>query len=159
MRLLLLLLLASPLAAAPVDQTVAFGHLLQFEGWKLRPYRDGPGWSVGLGHSLTSHHEPVKKTYTDAECRALYAADFQSAIRGCRIAFKGFDDLPAEVQLAILNVAWTCGPTGLMRFTNLRFAVAHRAWSVAAVEVAQSKWARQVSPDRRLAVIQAFQRQ
>ncbi len=154
MRLLLLLFLASPLAAEPVDAVSVWGHLAQWEGWRLTPYRDGKtGWSVGLGHSLTAHAEPVKPHYTDAECRALYSRDLETARRGCRAAFKRFDDLPAEVQLVCLGLAWTCGNEGLMRFKQFRFAIDHRAWNAAATELSLSRWRYQVSRDRYEAAI------
>ncbi len=159
MRLLLLLLLASPLAAAPVAPNVAFNHLRVYEGWRLKPYRDGNGWSVGLGHSLTSHHEPVKPTYTDAECRALFTRDLETSRRGCRAAFKGFDDLPADVQLVCISLQWCVGNAGLIRFEQFRFAINHRMWNGAAMELAQSRFARQVSRDRLAAMVRVLRAQ
>ena len=74
--------------------------------------------------------------------------DISSSIDSCRAAIEGFDRLPDEVQLVCLNLAFTAGRNGLMRFTSLRRALGYRAFNSAATELRLSRWYGQVSPSR-----------
>ena len=146
----------SRLAGAPLDAGQTFVYLLQFEGYKLTPYKDRSSMSVGLGHNLTARGQPVRP-YTDEECRAFFAADFADALRICRACVTDFDSLPLKAQEACISIEWTVGPTGFTRWKDLRFALSHRQWEVAAVEVGLSKWYKTQPAERVNAVIRAFQ--
>ncbi len=157
MRLLLLLLLASPLARAQLityDQGVAY--LTRWEGYRLRPYRDGNAWAVGVGHNLTARGEAVKPLYTAAEVRVLFTRDFAVARETCEQSIVGFATLPLEVQQVCLAVAFGTGRTGFARFKGFRLAVGRHAWNAAATELSVSKWARQVSRERADTAIQTL---
>lgn len=151
-RLLAMLVAVIPLAghSAPVKDADVLAVMKLSEGYRLVPYADGPRgtYSVGVGHNLTAHREPVLARYTEPEVLALFAKDLANARRICRKGVEDFDGLPEAVQLVALHVAWSCGPTGFMRFKDLRRSLSYRAYNAAAVSLRQSKWARQVSAAR-----------
>jgi hypothetical protein len=153
MRLLLALLCAATAYAAPVSTDHAYADLVRWEGHKLVPYRDQDGWSVGVGHALTMHGEPVKRSYTRAEVYQLFLHDFAVSKEVCRAGIRDFDRLPEDVQLVALGLAWGVGPTGFMRFRSFRLALSYRAYEAAVTELATSRWARQVSAARLNAAI------
>lgn len=146
------LLAAAPAAsAAPVTYAAIREDLIRWEGWRTRPYRDGAkGWSVGVGHSLSSHREIGRwdRPYTTHEIEQLLARDIAAAWDSCRAGIERFDDLPAEIQLVALGLAFTCGRTGFTRWVNLRRAASYRAYGAMAVELADSRWRTQVSAER-----------
>jgi hypothetical protein len=53
-----------------------------------------------------------------------------------RTIFPGFDDWPADAQLAVLSMAWGLGPDGLRppKYPKLRQAIGMRTWFTAARE-------------------------
>ena len=150
--LLALLAALCPLTgcAVPVTEGAIRAHLVQWEGYRLTAYRDGPrGWSVGIGHSLTSNMEKVKRSaYTRAEIERFWAEDCSWAWDACRGGVERFDDLPQDIQLITLGVAFTCGRTGFARFVSFRRALGWRAFDLAATELATSRWYAQVSAAR-----------
>lgn len=139
---------AAPTQADSLSPTTVELHLRRFEGYRTVPYRDGPSWSVGVGHNLSAHREPVKARYTDVEIRRFLLADTAAALDACRLGVTGFDDLPVEVQLVCIDLAFTTGSTGFQRWGNLRLALGRRAYSSAAIELTLSRWWRQVSAER-----------
>ncbi len=146
----LLLLLVFPLAAREpaVDYRAS---LTQWEGLRLKPYRDPilRDWIVGVGHSLTAHHQAVKPLYTRDEVSDLFDHDLADALHAARRLVVGFDEMPDGARLVTIHLIWSCGAVGFERFVNLRRALSKGAFNAASVELATSKWARQVSPFRR----------
>lgn len=151
MRCLLFVVLclcATITRAAPVFIDRAWREMVKWEGNKTTPYRDAGGWSVGVGHNLTAHGQPVKSAYTRAEVYQLFLHDLAVSLEAARAGVRDFDDLPQDVQLVVLGVIWGVGPTGFTRFHSFRLALSYRAYSSATTELASSKWARQVSAAR-----------
>lgn len=151
LRLLAILALVAPAPsalAAPVTLDQARAFLVQFEGYRLVPYRDGAHISVGIGHNLTVHGERVKSRYTALEVERMFRRDLVWALDACRAGVRDFDDLPERVQLVALGVCWTVGRTGFHRFTNFRRALSYRAYNSAAHELSRTPWARQVGEHR-----------
>lgn len=134
----------------PSDYAFYRDHLVAYEGYRTRPYRDGDGWSVGIGHSLTQHREAAiwTRPYTAAEIEALYARDISWTLDACRRGVAHFDDLPPAVRQVCVGVAFTVGRTGFDHFVSFRLALSYRAYDAAAVELNRSRWADQVSPAR-----------
>jgi GH24 family phage-related lysozyme (muramidase) len=146
--MLLALFCAVSSYAAPVTTERAWVELVRWEGLRLVPYRDADGWSVGVGHALTRHGEPVRRRYTSTEVRGLFYHDLAVSLEACRAGVTDFDALPEEVQLVALNVAWSVGPEGFLAFKDLRRALSHRAYTAASVSLYLSRWYQQTSPSR-----------
>ncbi len=140
--LAILLCLAARLAAAPLDTDRVYSAMVLWEGHRLVPYKDQDGWSVGVGHSLTTHAEPVRRSYSRAEVYQLFLRDYAVSLEAARAGVIDFDELSEEVRITVLGIIWTVGPTGFMRFKDLRVALSRRAWSAACVSLYLSKWYR-----------------
>lgn len=146
-------------AAAPVTLSQIRAHLTQWEGYSLVPYRDGVNsWSVGVGHSLSANCEPVKARYSPAEVESLLLRDIAWSLDACRQGIRAFDELPERVQLVAIGVAFGVGRTGFDRFRSFRLGLSMRAFNGAAHELATSRWATQVSPQRRQHYVQTLLR-
>lgn len=148
-----LLLAASAQAAPPLG--VIRDYLVRWEGYRLTPYKDRGHWSVGVGHNLTVNREPVRR-YSAAEVETLLWRDVSWALDVCRAGVTDFDDLPHDVQLVCIGLAFGVGRVGFMRFTNLRRALSWRAYHAASQELGLSKWYTQVSPARARAARQVL---
>ena len=145
---LALLSFVPSLGAAP-SLGIIRESLIKWEGYRLTPYKDGRATCVGVGHNLTARREKAKPRYTALEVERFLLRDIAAALDTCRAAVDRFDGLPDDVQLVCINVAFTCGRSGFMRFTNLRRALKYRAYELAASELGHSLWYRsQVSPAR-----------
>ena len=134
--------------AAPITYAEARDYLVQWEGYRTTPYRDGPGYSVGIGHSLTANGEIPRARYTAVQIERYFAADLSWALDACRAGIRDFDELPKRVQLVALSVAFTTGRTGFHRFSGFRRALSWRAYEAAAAELSHSFWRNQVSASR-----------
>jgi len=149
--LYLAILFSSSLGAAPSVAAIR-ENLIKWEGYRLTPYHDPSNravWCVGVGHSLTAHRERVKPRYTTHEIERFLLRDIATSLDTCRVAVERFDDLPDDVQLVCINVAFSCGRAGFMRFVNLRRALRYRAYELAASELGHSLWyQKQVAPAR-----------
>ncbi len=128
---------------------VAWSELIRWEGHSLTPYRDGAGYSVGVGHSLSAHAEPVKARYTQTEVWALFLADLSWSLDSCRSGIRDFDSLPRDIQLVALGLAWNVGRTGFARFHDFRVALSYRSYESAAFALQTSRWYQQ-APARRV---------
>ncbi len=146
--LLLALACVASACAAPLNTDLVMVEMTLWEGHRLTPYPDAGGWSVGIGHSLTQHGEPVKRTYTRLEVRQLFYHDLAVAYEAARAGVSDFDDLPDDVRLLTLGVIWGVGPTGFERFRAFRLALSYRSYDLAANELGLSRWYQQVSPRR-----------
>lgn len=148
---LLCALVLPPAIAQPASLTSPDyrASLARFEGVRKTPYREKNGnWSVGIGHNLTAHREPVKSSYTSNEITLLFDRDLAAALRAARLLVNGFDDLPNPAKEVVVHLIFQCGPTGFAKFKELRFALSRRAFNAAATELWDSKWFRQTPASR-----------
>lgn len=152
---LLAALVATHLYATPVSPDAMRAYLIRYEGYRLTPYRDGNHWAVGVGHSLTAHRQAVR-AYSRVEVERFLWTDLSWSLDACRRGVRDFDDLPHEVQLLCVGVAFTVGRTGFERFRQFRLALSHRAYNAAAHELRWSKWFTQVSAARANAAVRVL---
>lgn len=149
-RLLIGLLLFWTLARGLRGQTVeqARAYLLPFEGRTNTVVTRSNGERVvGIGHNV-AFDPTVKTRYTDTEIEQLFVRDYVIALGACRRGIKRFDELPLDVRLVCISLAFNVGPTGFQRFRYFRAAVGARFWEGAVTELRTSKWATQVQPRR-----------
>lgn len=146
--ILLFFFILAAASAAPLNTERVFASMVRWEGYRTVPYKDGDGWSVGVGHALIMHGEPVKRTYSRAEVYQFFIHDYAVSLEACRNGIRDFDDLPEAAKLVTLNLVWGVGPTGFRRFKDFRFALSHRMWNTSANELGLSRWFHQISPDR-----------
>lgn len=143
------LLMIEPKASGTPSEQTFLNHLREHEGYRLIPYKDRKGTiSVGIGHNLTAHGEQPKTVYSAAEVARYFRADLKVALTAARAGVKDFDTFTDHVQLVVVGVAFSCGPTGFKAFERFRAALSDRDYLRAAVELENSQWATQVSEER-----------
>ncbi len=115
------------------------------EGLRLIPYKDTVGrWTVGYGHNLDAHGDPVPECISPQQAEDWLEADVARAERACSLLVPGWEDLD-EVRRAVLtDMCFNLGAAGLVKFVNLLKAVKERNWGAAAMAMFNSRWAVQV---------------
>ncbi len=112
--------------------------LIRHEGLRLKPYEDSEGiLTIGVGRNL----EDVG--LSDAEVMFLLGNDIEIVLRQCR-TFPWWNSLNQERQDVIANMVFNLG---LPRFKGFKKTIAFIEagdYQSAAVEMLDSKWARQV---------------
>lgn len=118
-------------------------ELIRDEGLRLEVYKDSVGlWTIGVGHLLG----PDKRMsiITRAEATALLDWDIESAWDLAeRLVPGAFDQGHESRERALVNMAFNLG-SRLGQFKKFLAAVEKHDWSLAAVEMMDSKWAKQV---------------
>jgi len=119
------------------------------EGVLYKVYLDPLGLKTcGIGH-LCLEGEPEFDMEPDEpvsaeRVEALFEKDMKTAIGDARQIVSGFDDLPDEVQLVLVEMAFNLGAPRLSKFKRMIRHVNERRFADAAVEMMDSKWARQL---------------
>ena len=107
--------------------------------------------TVGVGH-LIREHDPehgldVGTKVDDERVTELFEADLYTCVAETKLLYPQFEELPAEAQKILCNMMFNLGRPRLSKFIKMREHVNNRAWSDAADEMLDSKWAKQV-PNR-----------
>jgi GH24 family phage-related lysozyme (muramidase) len=122
------------------------------EGVKYEIYLDHLDLKTcGVGH-LCRKGEPeydmeVGTPVSEERVAELFEKDIGWTMNDCLKLLPDFDMLPEEVRLIVANMMFNMGINRLGMFKRLLAAIESREWQKAAVEMADSKWARQV-PNR-----------
>ena len=128
------------------------------EGVKNEIYLDHLGLpTCGVGHLIREsdpEHGLEVGTYIDDErVNELFDQDMQTTLIECGHLYPNFDNLPDEAQKIIANMMFNLGRPRLSKFIKMREHVNNGAWSDAANEMLDSRWAKQV-PNRANRLIQ-----
>ena len=122
------------------------------EGVKYEIYLDHLDLKTcGVGH-LCRKGEPeydmeVGTPVSEERVAELFEKDIGWTMNDCLRLLPDFDMLPEQVRLIFANMMFNMGINRLGMFKRLLAAIESREWQKAAVEMADSKWARQV-PNR-----------
>mgnify|MGYP003632221806 FL=1 len=120
--------------------------------------------TVGIGHKILDtdpdknleiyginwEKVPKDQHITEHRCYVLFQEDVQKAISGCMNIYDSWEELPKELQHILINMAFQLGQRGLSRFKNMKAAVEDQNWTLAAVEMMDSRWAEHQTPERAL---------
>jgi len=115
--------------------------LIRHEGMVLTPYRDSVGkLTIGVGRNLDD------RGISEREAMILLGADIDIAIADAQqwlgtISFAQLDD---PRKMVVANMAFNLGHSRLRGFKKLYAAIKDSNWQMAAIEMLDSKWARQV---------------
>lgn len=113
-------------------------QLIRHEGLRLFPYQDGVGkWTIGVGRNLTDCG------ISKAEALAMLERDLSDAAMDL-MQFAWFPRLDLARQNAFINMRFNLGPAGFRKFKAMLLALERGQFSVAAEEMRDSKWYRQV---------------
>ena len=120
------------------------------EGHERFPYLDTRGiWTGGIGENLPAHGhtqaqiDKWRKTgIPDGIIEQWYAASVGQAIHTCRSVFASFDDLPENVQIALVDMAFNLAGK-LYSWPRLIAAIASRDFYAASSSIMNSEFAKQ----------------
>ena len=119
------------------------------EGCVYEIYNDHLGYSTfGIGHlvieSDPENGQAVGTSVSEDRVAEAFDEDIKSVLRDCNILYPDFDDLPEEAQQIIANMMFNLGRPRLSKFAGMKRGVDARDWDVAADEMVDSRWYRQV---------------
>lgn len=109
------------------------------EGRKSKPYKDTEGiLTIGVGWNLEERGLPTWVI------DRLLDVSMQEAEADARSIVKTFDELMPVRQRVVVNMAFNLGRVRLKGFKKMIAAVHSEDWEEAAVQMLDSKWAKQV---------------
>ena len=126
------------------------GELERDEGRVDSIYLDHLGYpTFGIGHLITDddpeHGSPVDTPVSYLRVVEAFEDDVQNVLTDCEKLYVQWEHLPEEVQLIIANMMFNMGLTRLSKFKGMKRGVDARNWDVAAAEMVDSKWYKQVT--------------
>lgn len=120
----------------------------------LISYRDTEGvWSLGFGHNLEAHPDPkypaqADTTGTIEQAEIWLVADVLEAELRMRRRWPWMQQLPPGVYEACVELTFNMGVGGVASFVEMLRALQAKNYSLAAHELQESKWYRQVKNER-----------
>ena len=119
------------------------------EGCVYEIYNDHLGYpTFGIGllviESDPENGQAVGTSVSEDRVAEAFDEDIKSVLRDCNILYPDFDDLPEEAQQIIANMMFNLGRPRLSKFAGMKRGVDAKDWDVAADEMVDSRWYRQV---------------
>jgi len=113
-------------------------------------YLDHLGYpTFGIGHLITSddpeHGCPVDTPVAAWRVVEAFEDDVQNVLADCEKLYVQWEHLPEEVKLIIANMMFNMGLTRLSKFKGMKRGVDAQNWDVAAAEMVDSRWYKQVT--------------
>lgn len=141
-------------------------QLILHEGLRTSPYKDTLGnWTLGVGYNVTSRglyffqqtidrvlpSDLSKVVVTEAECRAVLAADIQRVEKATILLWPYYQKLDPIRQRVVIDCGFNMGITALgFKKCIACIEAAPPDWSGAAMNLYNSKWRTQVEPDPKI---------
>lgn len=120
--------------------------LIEHEGEVLHAYEDSLGFlTIGVGHLIDKR---AGGRISQRISRIILQDDMATALLEARQNFAWFEQLDPVRQDAVLNLLHAMGLPKLQGFKNLLGAIDKRDWGLAAYELFNSLWAKQVQKSR-----------
>ncbi|MBD1583133.1 glycoside hydrolase family protein [Pseudoalteromonas sp. S16_S37] len=114
-------------------------QLLRYEGLSLTPYQCTQGKiTIGIGRNLTD------RGITLEEAHFLLSNDIKDVQLQVSSNISIFEALNETRKLILLDMAFNLGVAGLCKFKKMIAALERQDYDVAAREMLDSKWAKQV---------------
>ena len=119
------------------------------EGVKYEIYNDHLGYpTFGIGHLVVEsdeeHGKPVGTSVSEDRVNSVFEKDVSIMIDEAKKIFPDLDSLPEEAQQVIVNMTFNMGRPRLSQFKKFIAGVNSGDWEKAAVEMMDSRWAKQV---------------
>lgn len=119
-------------------------QLIRHEGLRLRPYRcTGNKLTIGVGRNLED------RGISKEEAMIFLDNDLKRCIEECRHNIPVFDSLSEPRQHVLVDMCFNLGMAGMMKFRKMLSALESGSYHLAADEMMNSRWARQVQAERR----------
>lgn len=119
------------------------------EGVIYEVYNDHLGYATfGIGHLITEQDEeygkPVGTPVSEERVNAVFEKDVAIYMSEAKKVFPNLEQLPEEAQQVIVNMTFNMGAPRLAKFKKFIAGVNASDWNTAAVEMMDSRWAKQV---------------
>lgn len=119
------------------------------EGVKYEIYNDHLGYpTFGIGHLVVEsdeeHDKPVGTPVTEDRVNSVFEKDVAIMIDEAKKIFPNLSELPEEAQQVIVNMTFNMGRPRLSKFKKFIAGVNAGDWNKAAIEMMDSRWAKQV---------------
>lgn len=116
--------------------------LIEDEGLRLKPYKCSEGkLTIGVGRNLDANG------ISEDEAMYMLEHDINKAKRAAKGLVERFDALSDDIKIVLVSMVFQMGAYGVSKFQNMLQAIEIGAYDVAAVEMLESRWARQ-TPNR-----------
>lgn len=121
------------------------------EGVKYEIYEDHLGYATfGIGHLITDADEeygwPIGTKVSEDRVNEVFKTDVQKFINETQKVFPDLINKPDNIQIVLINMCFNLGAPRLSKFKKFIAAINDEQWIEAAVEMMDSRWARQVGP-------------
>ena len=119
------------------------------EGLRLEPYLCPAGaWTIGYGHKIRKHEKFTRLTIDQAE--RVLDADIETAEAEARSLFPDskYKNFTKNRWDVLTELVFNLGLTRFRGFKRMISAIDGGDWQQAAAELEDSKWYRQVGPNR-----------
>ena len=114
-------------------------QIVRHEGSRNKMYLDSEGVeTIGVGHNLRDR--PI----SDRAIMVILEDDIEAAVLDLVLQFPWFKSLDEVRRGVLINMSFNLGITRLKRFERMIAAIKTENWQLAADEMINSKWARQV---------------
>jgi lysozyme len=119
------------------------------EGVKYEIYKDHLGYpTFGIGHLIVESDEEYGQSVGTGvhldRVNEAFDEDVSVMIDEAKKLFPDLEDLPEEAQQVIVNMTFNMGRPRLSKFKKFIAGVNAGDWEKAAVEMMDSRWAKQV---------------
>ena len=113
--------------------------LIKHEGLKLKPYKDTRGiLTIGVGRNLEDNG------IEQDEALYMLKNDIKKAKQELREIFEGFNKLPDNVRLVLIDMIFNLGETRFLKFKHMISAVKNKDWKNMIKEMKDSKWCKEL---------------
>ena len=116
------------------------------EGYRNKVYLDTLNKrTIGVGHLCVEDFWEDDKEYEEKFLMDILEADLQNAIKGAKdlMAEHGCMDIDEVAEEIIIEMIFQLGKTGVSKFKNMWKALSALEYSTAAMEMLDSRWAKQ----------------
>ena len=151
------ILVVLPTAALGSDLKELTSYVAEWEGFRATSYRDTTGHlTIGYGFNLDRNnaesilgvsaigYRSGLVSMSKEEAGRLLAADLVISETSARKLVANYDSLPKKVRMVVVDMAYNLGEAGLRKFVKFRAALGQKNFSLAAAELVNSNWYRQV---------------
>ena len=113
--------------------------LIRHEGLKLLPYKCTAGkWTLGVGRNIED------RGISKVTAMQMLDEDIEICLNELMERLDYFETLPTEVQETLVNLCFNMGISRLMKFQLMLGAIQAGQYELAAKELLDSRYARQV---------------
>ena len=129
-----------------MDMDRLLASVKKHEGYRNKVYLDTLGKrTVGVGHLCVEDFWEDDKEYEEKFLMTILEHDLQTAIKGAKdlMSEHGCMDIDEIAEEIIIEMIFQLGKTGVSKFKNMWKALSGLDYTTAAIEMLDSRWAKQ----------------